>query len=108
MNAIQAMEQGGTLDISVDTKKSEGLSSKVKKSFYIVFKDSGDGIPHENLDIIFDPFFTTKKDGTGLGLSISYGIIQQHGGDIEIESRTKDERSDESGTSVILLLPIIV
>ena len=107
MNALQAMEHGGTIDIIVDTKKTEGLSSKVRKSFYIVFKDSGDGIPQESLDHIFDPFFTTKKDGTGLGLSISYGIIQQHGGDIEIESRTKDERSDESGTSVILLLPII-
>jgi signal transduction histidine kinase len=55
----------------------------------IQFKDTGRGIPAENLPKIFDPFFTTMPvgKGTGLGLSISYSIIQQHQGSIEVESR---------------------
>ncbi len=107
MNAMQAMNNCGVFRISVDLKKTEGFVSKFHNSFYIVFKDSGEGIPPEHLEHIFDPFFTTKKEGTGLGLSISYGIIQQHGGDIEVESHTKNERPDDFGTTVSITLPIL-
>lgn len=108
MNALQAMEDGGRMEITVEsTRQILQMSSEPKVSFYISFKDSGEGIPQKNLDRIFDPFFTTKKDGTGLGLSISYGIIQQHGGDIEIESHSKDEKPDGHGTKVIVTLPIV-
>ena len=107
MNAIQAMQDGGNLHISVDIKKSTGTISDSKDSFYIVFSDSGEGISAENLEHIFDPFFTTKNEGTGLGLSISYGIIQQHYGDIEIESREQQENSKEHGTRVSIMLPIM-
>ncbi|MBT4484707.1 MAG: GAF domain-containing protein [Candidatus Latescibacteria bacterium] len=107
MNAVQAMEYGGDFNISADLMKIEGFASQPRNSFYIVFKDSGKGIPGEHLDHIFDPFFTTKKDGTGLGLSISYGIIQQHGGDIEIESHEKTERPGDYGTTVSILLPVM-
>jgi PAS domain S-box-containing protein len=54
----------------------------------IVFHDCGEGISPDNLSNVFTPFFTTKRpgDGTGLGLSVSYGIVQDHGGDIHVES----------------------
>ena len=105
--AMQAMDDGGSLQILVESSRKDGqLSPEGQKKFLIIFKDSGEGIPKESLEHVFDPFFTTKKDGTGLGLSISYGIIQQHGGDIEIESFIREENLDNSGTKVTITLPI--
>lgn len=68
----------------------------------IKIKDNGIGIPSEHLDKIFDPFFTTKEvgKGTGLGLSISYGIIQKHGGNIQVDSQVG------VGTTVTIQLPM--
>jgi signal transduction histidine kinase/DNA-binding response OmpR family regulator len=79
LNAYQAMPDGGKLRIASRVADGE---------VYAVFVDTGMGISQENLKRIFDPFFTTKEvgEGTGLGLSISYGIIEQHGGTIEVES----------------------
>ena len=79
LNAVDAMPKGG--DIKVTTK----LSSDAK-FIEIYFKDTGIGIDPGDIDRLFDPFFTTKTHGTGLGLAISYGIIQQHGGTIDVES----------------------
>jgi len=64
--------------------------------------DNGEGIPAENLSKIFDPFFTTKSEGkgVGLGLAVSYGIVQAHGGDIEVKSRPG------MGTSFVVSLPL--
>lgn len=77
-NAIDAVEQGGTIEIKtllLDTNHIE-----------ISIKDNGIGIPKDKLKHIFEPFYTTKKKGTGLGLYISYGIIKKLGGDIHVES----------------------
>ncbi len=63
--------------------------------------DTGAGISEENLGKIFDPFFTTKSDkGTGLGLSVSYGIIERHGGKIEVQSKVNE------GTTFTIKLPL--
>jgi PAS domain S-box-containing protein len=80
LNARDAMESGGTLAVRT-TRGSDGL-------LRVTVADSGAGIARENLSRIFDPFFTTKaaKKGTGLGLSVTYGIVKEHGGDIEVES----------------------
>ena len=80
LNARDAMPQGGNLTIS-----TRGLDS----SLVVDFRDTGVGIPPENIARIYDPFFTTKEvgQGTGLGLALSYGIIQEHGGRIFVESR---------------------
>ena len=106
MNALQAMDDGGNLQISVElSRKDSQFDAEHQTKFLITFQDAGEGIQRESLEHVFDPFFTTKKDGTGLGLSISYGIIQQHGGEIEIESFTRDEKPDKHGTKVTITLP---
>jgi len=80
VNAIQAMPEEGELTIH----SSLGEDDYVKVSF----QDTGCGIPPENLDKLFTPFFTTKQEvkGVGLGLAVSYGIIERHGGRIEVQS----------------------
>jgi len=83
-NAAQAMEprDGGLLRI--ETKLSQN-----RNKVLIKVKDNGIGIPEENMPKLFEPFFTTKKKGkgVGLGLSVVYGIIQEHGGSIRVESK---------------------
>jgi signal transduction histidine kinase len=95
LNALDAMPEGGRLDISIgDTHSRDFIAVR--------FTDTGTGIPEQQLKSIFDPFYTTKPDskGTGLGLSVSLGIIKQHGGDIEVRSRVNE------GTTFTVLLPI--
>jgi signal transduction histidine kinase len=80
INAIQSMTDGGRLTISGSTGRDGWLK--------IGIEDTGCGISEENLGKIFLPFFTTKEfgKGTGLGLAVSYGIIERHGGRIEVRS----------------------
>ncbi len=93
-NAIQAMNGKGWLRIKTGLKSNE--------SIFISIQDTGSGISQEIRQRIFDPFFTTKAvgKGTGLGLSISLGIVQQHGGNIDIQSQVNQ------GTEVIVTLPL--
>ena len=92
-NAVQAMPEGGTLDV---------LLKEQDDKLFITLRDSGGGISEENLVRIFDPFFTTKPEGegTGLGLSVSYGIVSRHGGLIEVESEIG------IGSTFIVTLPL--
>jgi two-component system, NtrC family, sensor kinase len=83
LNARDAMESGGVLSVRTNCP-DEFHPGRVR----VEVADSGAGIRPENLARIFDPFFTTKgaRKGTGLGLSVSYGIVREHGGDIEVKS----------------------
>ncbi len=94
LNAMQAMGERGSLEISLRVDK------KTKKA-YLSIKDNGPGIPENVLEHILEPFYTTKKDGTGLGLSVSYGIIKEHKGEIHIDSKKG------KGTTVTIELPLI-
>jgi len=78
-NAIHAMPHGGSLTLR---------TAAADNAVAVEFTDTGTGIAPGHLDKIFDPFFTTKPEvsGTGLGLSVSLGIVQSHGGSIEVRS----------------------
>jgi signal transduction histidine kinase len=92
INAMEATAAGGEIALST---RAEGAAAVVE------ITDSGVGIPAENVRSIFDPFFTTKEvgKGTGLGLSICFGIMERHGGRIDVTSQAG------AGTSVALVFP---
>jgi PAS domain S-box-containing protein len=92
-NAREAL--GGPGQVTIQTRPAPGRPGWVQ----LVIADTGPGIPVHALSRIFDPFFTTKPQGTGLGLSLSYGIVQDHGGVIEVES------TPGRGTTFVLSFP---
>ncbi len=93
LNAFQAMPEGGRLILRTSTDNGE---------FRIEVQDTGCGIPPQNMPKLFTPFFTTKKEvkGVGLGLAVSLGIIQRHGGRIEVQSK------EGEGTTFTIRLPL--
>ncbi|MGZ3692272.1 MAG: ATP-binding protein, partial [Pseudobdellovibrio sp.] len=98
-NSVHAISGPGEIWISTSAVKSEkGENDQVR----ISIRDSGIGMSSETVQKIFEPFFTTKDvgQGTGLGLSISYGIIQNHGGHIEVKSEI------DVGTEFIITIPV--
>jgi signal transduction histidine kinase len=96
-NALYAMPEGGRMVVETAEQERYG-----RKWLTLTVRDTGVGIPPENLERIFEPFFTTRGDrgGTGLGLSVTYGIVTDHGGMIEVESQIK------SGSTFIVWLPL--
>ncbi len=93
VNAAQAIEAHGQITINTE---------QVGDTVQIEIRDTGKGIPPENLSRVFEPFFTTKPvgKGTGLGLSLSHGIIRKHHGTLDVESTVGE------GTSFRITLPI--
>ena len=96
-NALYAMPEGGRLVVATAEQERYG-----HKWLTLTVRDTGIGIPPENLERIFEPFFTTRGDrgGTGLGLSVTYGIVTDHAGMIEVESKMN------SGSTFIVWLPL--
>ena len=108
LNAMDAMKSGGELLVSTQISTDERWVSALAQSnggarevLRITIRDNGEGISSEDVSHVFDPFFTTKDYGTGLGLSVVHGIIQEHGGQIEVESELK------KGTAFYILLPLV-
>jgi signal transduction histidine kinase len=104
-NAIHAMPRGGTVTVRVEPgpfRPTGNVHASGQPAARVSIEDQGVGIPAENLDHIFDPFFTTKEvgKGTGLGLSIAYGIVQDHGGWIEVSSQP------DQGSRFLIYLPL--
>ena len=94
LNAGQAMRGEGVLQIASGVDGDQGWA-------WVKIADNGCGIDENNLSKIFDPFFSTKENkGTGLGLSVSYGIIEEHGGRIEVQSEVG------LGTTFTIKLPV--
>jgi len=83
-NALQAMPDGGTLEILTTRRRRSRLG--YGQFAEVRFRDTGIGIPRDKLKKLFIPFYTTKQRGTGLGLAISHRIVNQHGGTIEVRS----------------------
>ena len=93
LNAIEATEPGGT--VSFQTRMNPQA-----KMIEIGGRDTGHGVPEVDSDKIFEPFFTTKDTGTGLGMAITHGLIEQHRGTIDVESKVGH------GTTFTVRLPI--
>ncbi len=94
LNAVEAIQGKGK--ITVRSHVDPGQTRQ-----RVEISDTGCGIPQESMNKIFDPFFSTKESGTGLGLAVSYGIIQQHGGHIQVSSRPGE------GTRFTIEIPLL-
>ncbi len=108
LNAMDAMNRGGELEVTTEIHAAtewvtaiSGTNGDSHEILRVSIRDNGEGIRKEDIAHVFDPFFTTKDYGTGLGLSVVHGIIQEHGGQIEVESELK------KGTAFHILLPLV-
>ena len=107
LNSIEAMAGNGHLTVSTEHVSADLYSPNqwrertAEGHIRVSIRDTGDGIDAQDLGRIFDPFFTTKSLGTGLGLSVAHGIIQEHGGMIDVESAVS------RGTTFYVVFPLI-
>jgi len=99
LNAIQAMPGGGEWVIQVRVVSDPEKEGAESRFLQVRLRDSGPGIPTQDLERIFDPFYTTKAQGTGLGLSVVHQILREHEGRISVESEPGQ------GTTFIIHLP---
>ena len=101
-NSIDAMPEGGQISITTTIENGSVLIDKPGNFLKIHFHDTGIGIPEENRSKVFEPFFTTKDKTckTGLGLSLAYGIVDNHGGAMDVVSEVN------KGTTIFIYLPL--
>jgi two-component system sensor histidine kinase PilS (NtrC family) len=93
LNAVQAMPDGGELRVGAHSIREHGGRLQIS------IADTGQGIAEADLPHIFEPFFSTKPEGSGIGLALVYRVVEEHGGSIEVRSRTGE------GTTFVLTLP---
>ncbi|MFH0952998.1 MAG: ATP-binding protein [Verrucomicrobiota bacterium] len=107
LNSIESMNGNGNLSVTTDLVRSDLYSPNLWRErnggghIRVSIRDTGQGIQPEHMPRIFDPFFTTKSQGTGLGLSVAHGIIQEHGGVIDVESEWA------KGTTIYVVFPTV-
>ena len=101
LNALEALAPDGKLSvITENVQDSPNAATHQASEIRITIADDGIGIPGEHLDHLFEPFFTTKSSGTGLGLAVTKRIIQEHRGELTVESQPG------KGTSFFIVLPL--
>jgi len=107
LNAIEAMDGAGQITVTAEESignthlEDRWEENQENDHIRVCIQDTGKGIEESAVSHIFDPFFTTKSHGTGLGLSVAHGIIQDHGGSIDVESEVF------KGTTFYLYFPLI-
>jgi PAS domain S-box-containing protein len=99
-NGYEAMDPGGELTVATELVPAPPGASASGRALQVTVRDTGAGIPPQNLKRLFETFFTTKPNGTGLGLPITRRIVQDHGGTISVESRPG------CGTAFKLVFPL--
>ena len=96
-NALQAVEDEGRIEVRLGVHQAEGESGRV----VLDVQDDGPGVAPDARTRIFEPFYTSREDGTGLGLFVSYGIVERHGGRLEV-----DDADDLGGARFRFVLPV--
>jgi signal transduction histidine kinase len=93
INAVEAIQENGVIRV-------QSYVNSNRKTVGVRVENTGGGIPPDDMAKIFEPFFSTKTNGTGLGLAVSYGIVQKHGGNIQVSSRLGE------GTQFTIEIPV--
>lgn len=107
LNAIEAIESDGIIDVTSSNcsyrfaRDDDPDDAVTKTCIRLQISDTGKGIARDQLQKIFDPFFTNKSEGTGMGLSVAHGIIHEHHGAIEVDSK------QGKGTTFSIYIPIL-
>ena len=103
VNALQAMPGGGRLEVRTHRRRVKSATHHAQETDFVAvsIQDNGTGMDELTTTRVFEPFFTTKDvgEGTGLGLSVAYGIIENHGGWIEVQSQL------QRGSTFTIYLP---